>query len=89
MTKAKVTNKGNVQVTMSHDQFLIIHNLMNHVRLVAGSLAKEEVFRFLDDLDEFVMSNYIDGDDFTYAVSINDKPEQYSDFTIELGDANE
>ncbi len=89
MTKAKVTNKGNVQVTMSHDQFLIIHNLMNHVRLGAGSLAKEEVFRFLDDLDEFVMSNYIDGDEFTYEVSINDESEKYSDFVIELGDADE
>lgn len=88
MAKARMTNKGNVKVTMTQDQFLIINELLERVRLGNG-LGKCAILNYLDTTDLFVRTNFIEGNDFTYAVSINDKPEQYSDFTIELGDANE
>jgi len=88
MAKARMTNKGNVKVTMTQDQFLIINELLERVRLGIG-FGKEAVFNYLDTTDLFVQENFIEGNDFTYAVSINKKTEQYSDFTIELGDADE
>jgi len=88
MAKARMTNKRNVKVTMTQDQFLIINELLERVRLGTG-FGKKAVSNYLDTTDLFVQENFIEGNDFTYAVSINEKTEQYSDFTIELGDADE
>lgn len=88
MAKARMTNKRNVKVTMTQDQFLIINELLERVRLGTG-FGKKAVFNYLDTTDLFVQENFIEGNDFTYAVSIDEKTEQYSDFTIELGDADE
>lgn len=89
MAKARMTNKRNVEVTMTQDQFLIINELLERVRLGTG-FGKEAVFNYLlNTTDLFVQENFIEGNDFTYAVSIDEKTEQYSNFTIELGDADE
>ena len=94
MAKARITNKGNVQVVMSQEQWQIVNELFQHVRLGNRSIHSRLFSDLAIDLEDF---NYDNGfsDDYNLGnsdVSVSITLENsrgvtrniVNDFTIEL-----
>ena len=87
MTKARFTDNGNVKLTVSVDQFIIIYQLLERVRLGTVGRGKNEVYEFLEDLQEFVEGNFNDDPNFDYSITSDEGTIGIADFVIEIKDA--
>lgn len=90
MTKARFIDNGNVKLTVSVDQFIIIYQLFERVRLGTVGRGKNEAFEFLEGLQEFVKDNFNDDPNFEYSVTSDNETIGTigtADFVIEIKDA--
>lgn len=53
MAKAKLTDNGNVRVTMTPMQWDVIMSILNHTRLGSDNEARQAISELLVDLDAF------------------------------------
>jgi hypothetical protein len=53
MAKAKITDLGNVKVTMSRDQYIAVMAILNRVRLGRSYPARSKISDLVIDLEEF------------------------------------
>lgn len=90
MAKARITDKGNVQVVMTQDQWQIVNEIFQHVRLGDRNLATTLFSNMVLDLSEFNSENDFetyDHSDFKVYVTRENKYGEVTrveDFTIEL-----
>lgn len=81
MAKAKITDKGNVRVLMTSDQWNVIVSVLNHVRLGDRNLETSAVSDLMCDLNKF-------NDEYEFGsvpVSFTEDEDYPGDYTIELG----
>jgi hypothetical protein len=99
MAKARITNKGNVQVVMSPEQWQIVNELFQHVRLGNRNAQTRLFSNLVIDLDDFNYDNGFSDDynltDSDVSVSITLENSRgmtrniVEDFTIELDSRDE
>ena len=58
MAKAKITNKGKVQVVMSPEQWEVVNSIFQHVRLGDRNEATRAFSDLVIDLDSFNTENF-------------------------------
>jgi hypothetical protein len=94
MAKAKITKKGNVQVTMSQLQYQAISDILMHVRLGDSSNKQSAISKFAIDLEGFDNEHGFTGPYYTADnVTIthenkNGIEKTITDFTIEITDTD-
>lgn len=80
MAKVKMTDNGNIKVTMTPEQFDVVHAIMGHVRL--GNTGNASIMAELAE----AMSEYAgeaDYDMITFSVEDDDSKYKVADVTIE------
>lgn len=92
MAKARITNKGNVQVVMSQEQWLVVNEIFQHVRMGNRNLATKFFSDLVIDLSDFNLENDFESDGNgeveVYVTRENKYGEvtRVDDFCIELGE---
>lgn len=94
MAKARITNKGNVQVVMSQDQWMVVNEIFNHVRMGNRNIPTKIFSDLVLDLSEFNLEN--DFEDIGREVEVYVTREnkygevtRVEDFCIELGEPDD
>lgn len=87
MAKARFTNKGNVQVVMSPEQWDVVNQIFMHVRMGRRNEPTSLFSDLLIDLEDF---NYEFDEDSPYNVYVtrelsDGSTREVKDFSIELG----
>jgi hypothetical protein len=85
MAKAKITDRGNVRVLMTTDQWNAIVSVLNHVRLGDRNLETSAVSDLMCDLSEF-------NDEYEFgsvSVGFTEDEDYPGDYTIELNSEEE
>lgn len=89
MAKAKITNKGNVQVTMTHTQWEVVMSVLNHCRLGSDNVARAALSDICIDLSSFNDTyDFGSGEFFKVTVTKEKKDgfiKEIDDFCIEVG----
>lgn len=97
MAKARITNKGNVQVVMSQEQWMIVNEIFNHVRMGNRNIPTKLFSDLVIDLSDFNQEN-----EFDFDIDRNSEVEVYvtrenkygevtrlDEFSIELGESDD
>lgn len=94
MAKARITNKGNVQVVMSQDQWMIVNEIFQHVRMGDRNLPTRLFSDLVIDLSDFNLENDFEdvGREVEVYVTRENKYGEVTrveDFCIELGEPDD
>lgn len=94
MAKARITNKGNVQVVMSQDQWMIVNEIFQHVRMGSRNLPTKLFSDMVIDLSDFNLENDFEdvGREVEVYVTRENKYGEVTriqDFCIELGERDD
>lgn len=94
MAKARITNKGNVQVVMSQDQWMVVNEIFQHVRLGNRNIPTKLFSDLVVDLSDFNLEN--DFEDVEREVEVYVTREnkygeitRLDEFSIELGERDD
>lgn len=94
MAKARITNKGNVQVVMSQDQWMVVNEIFQHVRMGDRNLPTRLFSDLVIDLSDFNLENDFEdvGREVEVYVTRENKYGEVTrveDFCIELGEPDD
>lgn len=93
MAKARFTDRGNIRVVMTPDQYEIIMQILNHVRLGNRNAHTKAISDLVIDLEDFNNdTGFGDFDETSVQVFVNrELPDgslrEVKEFVIELSDA--
>lgn len=85
MTKAKFTKSGNVKVTMSHEQYLVISAILGHTRLGTDNWMGQAIGRYLIDTDRYNSANNLNSAIDTISNCVSFSYTEEEGHVIELG----
>lgn len=94
MAKARITNKGNVQVVMSQDQWMVVNEIFQHVRMGDRNRPTKLFSDLVIDLSDFNLENDFEdvGREFEVYVTRENKYGELTrldEFSIELGESDD